>query len=389
MRHLPSRSRTLGYFCGLLVVVFVVGCVAPVPIEKTPPASSQTVLAPSVAADQDINVTAEAYARRVEEVMAESGHATVGVPTIIFEERAPKPASADPEPAQKVRDPRMYDGRHLMNQDPTRAVPSPGPIIAPSQSPSSPPTAAADTRRNEPDLKIAQSGVHLNEWVEAVRRSSQPAMPRALTTATLLATDSKLPLAPDDLSALTDEKREQVERYHAFVSLLRRTLAAGDDLDKASMIEQLEGMFARQPIKIVCVHLCRRVRGFGDFDTFEEQPFLAGRVIRLVLYVEVDQYHVVESDGMHEVRLSQEVIVYTDPGGTPIWKQPPVQIVDTSRNRRRDFFVTQLIHLPQTLSVGKYLLKVAVSDGNGGTLDETGVPFDVVADRRMVQAEGR
>ena len=64
--------------------------------------------------------------------------------------------------------------------------------------------------------------------------------------------------------------------------------------------------------------------------------------------------------------------------------QNTVQIVDRSRNRRRDFFEVQLIKLPPQLSVGKYWLKVRVTDLHGNYIDETSLPIKIVADQALV-----
>ena len=72
-----------------------------------------------------------------------------------------------------------------------------------------------------------------------------------------------------------------------------------------------------------------------------------------------------------------------------MWKQPATQIVDESRNKRRDFFVVQLIRLPARLGVGKYRLKVRINDLHGGSIDETTLPIQLVADKTILTSANR
>ena len=66
-----------------------------------------------------------------------------------------------------------------------------------------------------------------------------------------------------------------------------------------------------------------------------------------------------------------------------VWRQPRAEITDESRNRRRDFFIVQLIRLPANLGVGEFNLKVTVTDLADGSQDEAMVSLKVVADPVM------
>ena len=43
-----------------------------------------------------------------------------------------------------------------------------------------------------------------------------------------------------------------------------------------------------------------------------------------------------------------------------------------------------MIRLPARLSVGKYLLKIRITDQHGGSLDEATMPIQIVADQALV-----
>lgn len=240
-------------------------------------------------------------------------------------------------------------------------------------------TASADQR----DAAVAQ-------LMEQIRAGQDPAMSRALSAATIKALDPSKTLDAEDLKSLTDAQREQVTRYHELVRQLMSQLAAGGrSADSERLISDLRSLItAGEGLKIRQVQLCRRVNGFGVYDAFENNTFLAAREAAMIVYAELDRFKSVKgADESYTVSLSQEIVLYNESDGLAVWRQPAVEVVDKSRNQRRDFFVVQLIRLPARLSVGKYVLKVRIIDtqaGNGGSLDEASVPIQIVADPSLV-----
>ena len=142
-------------------------------------------------------------------------------------------------------------------------------------------------------------------------------------------------------------------------------------------------------VEIAALELCRSVGGFGVYEPFEDRTFTAGAPVRMVLYAEIEGYGTdtspapdapgEDSGVMHRVRLSQEVLLYRDADGLMVWSQPPEPITDASRRRRRDFWSVQLVELPANLGVGRYRLKVRITDEVSGTIDERSVPLRLVA----------
>ena len=145
-----------------------------------------------------------------------------------------------------------------------------------------------------------------------------------------------------------------------------------------------------RPIRIKKVDLCQRVRGYGVYEPFESRVFLSGRSQAMIIYAELRNFSCKKtSDGRYQVQLSQEVVLYNESDGLAVWRQPTVDIIDESRNRRHDFFVVQMVRLPARLTVGKYLLKVRVTDSENGSLDESTIPIQIVADQSMVAGHDR
>ena len=69
-----------------------------------------------------------------------------------------------------------------------------------------------------------------------------------------------------------------------------------------------------------------------------------------------------ESDGNFEVRISHQLELLT-PEGHSVWRdEKELDVVDSCKNRRRDFFFNRLLTLPADLASGDYVLKVTIKD---------------------------
>jgi len=65
------------------------------------------------------------------------------------------------------------------------------------------------------------------------------------------------------------------------------------------------------------------------------------------------------------------------PDGRSVWQHQEPDIVDTSRQRRNDFFLAQMVALPATLEPGEYVLKVSVQDELSGKSNQAIHRFSV------------
>jgi len=226
----------------------------------------------------------------------------------------------------------------------------------------------------------------LSQLRDVVRAGDATAMDKALTAVGLSLIDPGRVLDPADLTALSPPYREQVRQYHKILLALSQELvSAKGRLDEGRVMKRIQGLFGEQPLRVSTVELCRRVRGYGVYEAFDSHVFLAGREQPIIIYAEVDHYQTVEAENSrYQVKLAQEVVLYNESDGLAVWRQPRVEILDESRNQRRDFFVVQMIRLPQRLGVGKYVLKVRVTDLHNQSLDEATIPIQLVADQSMV-----
>lgn len=247
----------------------------------------------------------------------------------------------------------------------------------------------------------------LAELSAQVRASDDSALVIAVTDAALSLARPDHQLDPAVLEPLKPMQREAVKRLHTlFLGIQQRaeeqgkvsptsraqiggpTTAGGGGFDRKALDEALADAFGEMPVTIVYSDLCRSVAGFGVFEPLASHNFLAGRANRAIVYVEVENFAAAKLENDHrEVRLTQELILYKEDDGLAVWRHEPTQVTDVSRNRRRDFYVVQMITLPARLSAGKYRLKVRITDQHGDSVDETTLKINVVADPQLLNAD--
>lgn len=240
-------------------------------------------------------------------------------------------------------------------------------------------------------LSREQLIAQLRQQVEDAAKTDHSLRPW-LNRAALSVFDPSLELTDKDLSALADDQRRTILAYQRTFTQIARTTGRSADDDRQLLLdaarELSDQLASEQPLRIGVLKLCKRVKGFGVYDAFEGSTFLAGRSHPVIVYAELDHFHTKATDeGKHVVQLTQEIVLYNQADGLPVWRQEPAVITDESHNVRRDFFVVQIIRLSDRLTVGKYLLKVTITDEVGKTVDESTLPLQIVADPGMTGAQ--
>lgn len=204
----------------------------------------------------------------------------------------------------------------------------------------------------------------------------------------------------DPVGAIGPETRagaalSPAERESALVvaEMLASVLSPGEagETERVGALRDLADRLSRtMGLTVPVAALCTEVRGYGRYAPFPRNDFLARRPIRALLYVEVDRFEHRETDGSalglpveerFAIELSQTLELYhAGEGKNLAWKRGEEVVVETSRNKQRDFYLLTEIRLPETLTVGSYQLKVIIRDRVAGTTAERLIPVNIVAD---------
>jgi len=390
-----TRLATLWLVVGCVGVAVVgTGC-SGIGVQRGPVVSVQSSPPPLQAAKPTTGIeeAVQGQAQRLSRAMARSER-----------RQAPPAPPAPPEPVSQVRWLRagavgadgQGGGRTTTQQTASRrrSAPSSEPITrSEGQGPGSEPGVAL-VKSSGSSIKPVSDKVMprpptrqvlLAQLRDRIRAEDVGAMQKAIAAAGLSLAEPGQALDSVDLKGLDPKQREMVQRYQRLVKALGQQLIHGDEgLDAQGIMDEVERVWEEQAIRIREVKLCRRVQGYGVYDEFEDHTFLVGRENPMIVYVELDRFRSKETGGnQYQVKLAQEIVLYNESDGLAVWQQPRVDIVDESFNRRRDFFVVQLLRLPERLSVGRYQLKVRITDLHGQSVEEAMVPVRIVADRSL------
>ncbi len=195
--------------------------------------------------------------------------------------------------------------------------------------------------------------------------------------------DAELPPL-GDIDALRAEDRLAIGSFQAFVDRLARTSGrkaadARETLTTAA-VDLAASLRALEPVEIREAVLCSRINGYGAYTPFEDNTFKRTERPRILLYSELDNYRSKkQADGQFVVRLTQALSLYKE-GKTdedPVWQESAVEIVDLCRNVRSDFFLVQVVNLPEDLAGGSYELVAEIVDLVGGTRTSASIPLRI------------
>lgn len=311
--------------------------------------------------------------------------------------------------AQIERERRLAQARlahaELPESKPAEAEATPAPAeasAAAAPAPSLSLNAEAHKAEQSTQDRVKALAAELRRAISEKADDPESAMPRYLALAMLemlSASEQGIDttgLALPALEKLTDKERAAINSVRDLLEALAKDPGAAGDPQKVAELfaRSMEALSGAQNVHIARTELCSKVEAFGRFKPFEGTQFLAGQSNRVIVYTEVEKYAYrdLAGDGANSggdrwsVELSQELRLYNADGSMLAWRKPEETVIEKSRNKRRDFFITQMIELPRTLTVGPYSLKVIVRDRVGGGVSEAVIPVNIVADRALVNA---
>ena len=220
---------------------------------------------------------------------------------------------------------------------------------------------------------------------EPVAKATQAPPQPAKTSNTKSAVKQDIAPAPkDDAPRLKDAAQ--------LLQAIRKATHNADDQTKEQLARELGLTAPKLPgeddMAIQRLELCQRVSGFGVYDPFPSLSFAAGREQKMIVYVELDKFKPVPANGDYlETRIMQTIELYNEADGTVVWREQPAEVVDRSRNHRRDFFVVQMVTLPAQLAIGRYRLKVRVTDAHSGEIAEKTVSLTLASGPAIAPSE--
>ena len=370
-RHVihPAAARLI--VC-VAFAVSLTGC-ASAPMKPPEPTASK----PPVAAPTDrLAAEAEKYANSVDKSLTRSQPQTAA---------AAQPSTLPPPEVEWAN----VSPAALKPVDPKQGPPKPADLAATTAADKS---AAATTKPSKTPSEMTTAEL-LKGLSDKLKHEKLGALRPFLARAALSMMDPQLELSENELADLGEEDRRIVLAYQQAFTMLGKSMGADPAVNRAQAKSVAEELLAKiggeKRLSIRGAKLCTKVNGYGVYSVFESNSFLAGKEQPMIVYAELDHFSSATEDEQQVVRLTQQITLYNDVDGLAVWKVKPTQIVDRSRNKRRDFFVVQIVNLPSRLTVGKYQFKLQITDEVGQAVDEVAIPIQIVADNELAGVGGK
>jgi hypothetical protein len=186
------------------------------------------------------------------------------------------------------------------------------------------------------------------------------------------------------IAGLIPEDRELLSAVMDSLTNFRSQLRADNNMLFSKkirpLLEMADRLRSQAELSVPTVALCTGVKAFGVYDPIDPARFIAGREQRVVVYCEVENFLSQPNEkNLYETRLTQDIVLYEESSGLPVWTDKKSTYVDQARRRRHDFFMGKIITLPANLTINRYLLKVTVEDQQARHIAENTVPIEIVA----------
>lgn len=301
--------------------------------------------------------------------------------------------AAAPAPKRTIvwNDPKPQPGS-VAHADQPDDKSKPAPSTPTGESPTHPPTVSPSPSLEPDRLKTLM--VDLSRELYATGSYSSTPLRELLAIAAMSLIDPQRRLDPNAIPDLTEKERELLGKLQAFFAELGESIAGGKQDSEKAIIEAVarlrEGLVKPPSLRLATAALCTRVGGFGDYSTFDKNCFLAysgGAQQKVIVYLEIDDFTSdLNAQNEYITKIAQQLTIYADRDGIPVWKEDWQTAVDITKNKRQDFFTVQVVTLPKALTVGKYHLKVRARDEKSGAEAEASIPFEMVADPRLAAA---
>jgi len=177
---------------------------------------------------------------------------------------------------------------------------------------------------------------------------------------------------PDDLSATAAPA--VLPRAVALLA----DAAAGSDADAQALSTGIESAVTkledRVPLGINALELCRKINGFGSFETIDPKTLKAGRPV--LVYCELAGLRYGQEGDEFVSRVSTRIELLRAGDGSKVWEIQG-EAEDRCRRRRRDSYVSTLVNVPESIEPGDYSLRLTQTDEAAGASTSAELPVTI------------
>ncbi|MGC4004569.1 MAG: hypothetical protein QM811_16185 [Pirellulales bacterium] len=122
------------------------------------------------------------------------------------------------------------------------------------------------------------------------------------------------------------------------------------------------------------LRLCTEIKGFGAFTPFATSGFRPGQDV--LIYAELDRFASENTEKGYHTKFQAGYQIW-DANGRRAAERELGVAEEHCQNRRRDYFVSYVVRLPESLATGEYTLKLVVEDQLGGKIGESSLALKI------------
>ena len=148
------------------------------------------------------------------------------------------------------------------------------------------------------------------------------------------------------MSGLAPEDRELLSAVMDALTNFRNQLRQNNNMVFSKKIAPLvdlgDRLKSQAELTVPTLVLVSHCTGFGRYWKCGHGPsvrFVAGKSQMVGVYYEVENFSSQLNDNkMYETKLVENVVIYTESSGLPVWTDRKTTLIDAIHHRRRDFF---------------------------------------------------
>jgi len=217
-----------------------------------------------------------------------------------------------------------------------------------------------------PVALVPNEKISVEEALGVLRKhvSEHPTLNTALAMALLDGSEGKIP-DPAAGNALPTADQKLFADLLAGLSGMSGSAPTASVSDRAAPLVNIAKKWeAAADLALPRLALASRVDSFGVFTPVDAK-FVQGVKHTVIIYCEVANFVTKSVDGgWYETHLSQQETLITE-DGLLVWRPNAEDVEDRSMNQRHDFYLVKKLTIPDNLAVGKYTLRMSVTDRNG------------------------
>jgi len=212
------------------------------------------------------------------------------------------------------------------------------------------------------------------------RVAAHPTLNTTLALALLEGSEGKTPDLTLANSLSTPDQKLLTDLLAALQGMTTPISASTSLNDRAApLVDAAKRWEADADLALPKLALASRVDSFGVYTPVEPK-FTQGEHHTVILYCEVANFASSKAaDGFFETRLSQQESLITE-DGLLVYRPNAEDVEDRSLNQRHDFYLVKKLTIPDTLAVGKYILRMNVTDRTNNKIAIVNMPIEITSD---------